>query len=352
MSRTIIGLVVVGVAVLAAALGVAWQSMQSEKAVMGTPTAGQEPQKAGGTPAPSTAQPSTTPQSADQAKPPSAPQQQSATNGAVMVPTFDVVRVGQDGRAVIAGRAAAKSKVVLLDGGRETAATTTANEAGEWVLTVQDPPFTPGQHELRVVQHIEGRAPVTSEQAVMIVVPEPAEKDKQTLVMIDPPRGPTTLVQPPSTAGVPRTGDLTVATVDYDERGIVTVSGQATAGSTVRIYIDDKAQGEAAAGKDGRWRVTASDAIPIGKHKLRVDRLGKDGKPEGRLEMDFERKVMEAGADGRKLHIVVGDNLWNIARAHYGEGWRYTVIFQANKDTIRDPNLIYPGQVFSLPKSN
>jgi hypothetical protein len=269
-----------------------------------------------------------------------------------MVPTFDVVRVGQDGRAVIAGRAAQKSKVVLLDGGKETAWTTTATDGGEWVLTVQDPPFTPRQHELRVVQHIEGRAPVTSEQAVMIVVPEPAEKDKQTLVMIDPPRGPTTLVQPPTTAGVPRTGDLTVSTVDYDERGIVTVSGQATAGSTVRVYIDDKAQGEAAAGTDGRWRVTASEAITIGKHKLRVDRLGKDGKPQGRLEMDFERKVMAAGADGRKLHIVVGDNLWNIARAHYGEGWRYTVIFQANKDTIRDPHLIYPGQVFSLPKSN
>jgi hypothetical protein len=384
MSRTIIGLVVVGVAVLAAALGVAWQSMQSEKAVIGTPTAGTEPKPAAAptttaqsgaaapqapasqaaapqaaTPQAATPQ-AATPQAANpgqpqQAAPQTAPQagsQQAVANGAVMVPTFDVVRVGQDGRAVIAGRAAAKAKVVLLDGGKETAWTTTADDRGEWVLTVQDPPFTPGQHELRIVQHIEGRAPVTSEQAVMIVVPEPAEKEKQTLVMIDPPRGPTTLVQPPTTAGVPRSGDLAVSTVDYDERGIVTVSGQATPGGTVRIYIDDTAQGEAAAGNDGRWRVTASEAITIGKHKLRVDRLAKDGKPEGRLEMDFERKVMAAGADGRKLHIVVGDNLWNIARAHYGEGWRYTVIFQANKDTIRDPNLIYPGQVFALPKSN
>jgi nucleoid-associated protein YgaU len=93
--------------------------------------------------------------------------------------------------------------------------------------------------------------------------------------------------------------------------------------------------------------------VPIGKHTLRADRLSRDGKPEQRLELDFERKVMAAGADGgRRLHIVMGDNLWNIARAHYGEGWRYTVIFEANKGQIRDPNLIYPGQVFGLPKSN
>ena len=42
----------------------------------------------------------------------------------------------------------------------------------------------------------------------------------------------------------------------------------------------------------------------------------------------------------------------DIARAHYGEGFRYTTIFEANKEQIRDPNLIYPGQTFTLPKVN
>ena len=169
--------------------------------------------------------------------------------------------------------------------------------------------------------------------------------------MIDPPRGATTLVQPPTAAGVPRSGDLSVSTVDYDERGVVTVTGQALALSAVRIYIDAKPQGEGSADKDGRWRLAAADAVSLGPHVLRVDRLAKDGKPEQRLEMSFERKVIAAG-DGRRLHIVHGDNLWSIARAHYGEGFRFTVIFEANKDQIRDPNLIYPGQVFTLPKSN
>src|SRR5690606_18067249 len=47
-----------------------------------------------------------------------------------------------------------------------------------------------------------------------------------------------------------------------------------------------------------------------------------------------------------------GDNLWTIARRVYGEGIRYTQIFEANTDQIRDPDLIYPGQVFDLPNTD
>ena len=47
-----------------------------------------------------------------------------------------------------------------------------------------------------------------------------------------------------------------------------------------------------------------------------------------------------------------GNSLWRIARRNYGEGPRYTVIYQANKERIKDPDLIYPGQVFVVPKSN
>jgi nucleoid-associated protein YgaU len=119
----------------------------------------------------------------------------------------------------------------------------------------------------------------------------------------------------------------------------------------VRIYIDNKPQGEVAADKDKRWRIVATDPVGLGKHVLRVERLARDGKVEQRLEESFERIVNTASGGGR-LNVVVGDNLWNIARAHYGEGWRYTVIFEANKAQIKDPNLIYPGQVFALPKSN
>lgn len=47
--------------------------------------------------------------------------------------------------------------------------------------------------------------------------------------------------------------------------------------------------------------------------------------------------------------ITRGDNLWRISQRTYGRGERYTVIYDANQNQIRDPDLIYPGQIFVLP---
>ena len=172
--------------------------------------------------------------------------------------------------------------------------------------------------------------------------------------MIAPPGGgPAKLVQAPSAAGVPRSGDLAMSTLDYDDAGHVTVTGLATPGVVVRVYINDNLVAEGAAGSDGRWKLTPPDPLAPGKHTLRLDRLASDGKPVARLELPFDRVVVAPGTkDSRRLIVVRGDNLWNIARAHYGVGYHHTVIYGANKEQIRNPDLIYPGQVFSLPKVN
>ena len=47
--------------------------------------------------------------------------------------------------------------------------------------------------------------------------------------------------------------------------------------------------------------------------------------------------------------IQPGNNLWRISRVLYGKGDKYTVLYQANKDQIRNPDLIYPGQIFKTP---
>jgi nucleoid-associated protein YgaU len=47
--------------------------------------------------------------------------------------------------------------------------------------------------------------------------------------------------------------------------------------------------------------------------------------------------------------VTPGDSLWRISRKTLGEGVRYSSIYQANSSQIRDPNLIYPGQVFVVP---
>lgn len=52
-----------------------------------------------------------------------------------------------------------------------------------------------------------------------------------------------------------------------------------------------------------------------------------------------------------RIIIQPGNNLWKLSRVIYGKGMSYTVIYEANKGVIRDPDLIYPGQIFATPNA-
>jgi len=57
-------------------------------------------------------------------------------------------------------------------------------------------------------------------------------------------------------------------------------------------------------------------------------------------------------AELRTARVERGDSLWRISRTIYGEGLRYTQIYDANTNQIRNPNLIFPGQVLVVPKQD
>ena len=74
------------------------------------------------------------------------------------------------------------------------------------------------------------------------------------------------------------------------------------------------------------------------------------GQKLGELALSFSRVTPPEGAVA--VDIQPGNNLWRIAQHSYGDGLRYTEIFQANRTQIHDPNLIYPGQVFAVPEQH
>ncbi len=57
-----------------------------------------------------------------------------------------------------------------------------------------------------------------------------------------------------------------------------------------------------------------------------------------------------SGADPKFHTVEKGDNLWKISEKALGNGSRYTEIFEANKPMLKDPDLIYPGQVLRIPQ--
>ena len=95
------------------------------------------------------------------------------------------------------------------------------------------------------------------------------------------------------------------------------------------------------------------DRLAPGLYTLRLDELAADGRVAMRIELPFQRAEIESADPAQTMVIVQpGDSLWRIARRTHGLGTAYTVIYDANKDQIRDPDLIYPGQVFSLTRTN
>lgn len=262
------------------------------------------------------------------------------------IPTFDIVRVERDGSTIAAGRALPGARVELKANG-EVIAETNADERGEWVA-VLDEPLKSGTAELTLTARNPDGSWKDSQQTVTVSIPEGARE--QPLVVRSEPGKASKVLQGP---GVPAdAGDLILETVDYDEKGNVIISGRADPGSTVRIYVGRELAGETVADAQGRWELTPESDIAPGQYALRVDQVDGEGRVVGRIEVPFERgepqAVLAALREG-KVVIQPGNNLWNIARRLYGSGFSYTVIYEANKDQIRDPNLIYPGQVFETP---
>jgi len=139
--------------------------------------------------------------------------------------------------------------------------------------------------------------------------------------------------------------------VDYEEGGAIRFAGSAPPGASVRVYVGERHAGDAVADAAGRWMLAPDEQPPVGRNSLRVDQIAASGGVAARVEVPFQRDELPANAfEAHRVVVQPGTNLWRIARATYGRGTRFTVIFQANRDQIRDPHRIFPGQIFDLPE--
>jgi nucleoid-associated protein YgaU len=150
--------------------------------------------------------------------------------------------------------------------------------------------------------------------------------------------------------GDPLTSALSLDAIDYDESGNLSMSGQAPEGASVRIYLDNRPIGGATTGEAGVWRLAPEISVPPGLYRMRVDQVDRGGRVVARIETPFSRAgPMGDLPRGAVIFVQPGNSLWRIARRSYGKGVRYTVIYEANRDQIRNPDLIYPGQIFVVP---
>jgi nucleoid-associated protein YgaU len=218
------------------------------------------------------------------------------------VPVFDIARIERTGDAVIAGRAAPGAIVELLQNG-ERLDGATADRSGQFVMV--PPRLPPGDYELTLRSRLPDGTMATSKQGVVVA-----------------------LAETESSSGVNRS------------RAEVPFNVPETA-ATNRLSLDR-------ATRSSQARLLSQPPLRIAKgQNVAVSQL---------LRPTAAARLSDGGSSSPvvepKIATTVvsrGDSLWRISRVTYGVGTQYAVVYKANRDRIRDPNRIYPGQIFFLP---
>ena len=270
-------------------------------------------------------------------------------------PSFDVVKVGPTGTAVIAGRAEPGAKVIVRDGDKAIGEVT-ADRRGEWVL-IPEQPIGSGNRLLSAEASNPGSsATVKSEDTVALSISPaaPAERAGETALAVVLPheggRG-ARVLQLPNNAAPGKPNALSMDTAEYDTQGRVVLSGHAAPGATVQIYLGNEPLATVTADTAGVWSATSPQAVSSGQLELRLDQLASNGSVAQRVALPFAQAAAIEPAPGQNYVVQRGNSLWRIAQRAYGAGTRYVTIYSANPDQIRNPDKIYPGQVFKIPKS-
>jgi len=312
----------------------------------------------------------------------SAPGGEAASEAAAspLKPAFDAVNVEPTGEAVIAGRAEPNARVELRDAGK-TVAEATADASGQFVII--PPTLAPGDHSLSLAADAGKAAPETS-SAVAVSVPRPQAKVAAAAPATTAAPAPSppalamrTLATPPRAAA----SRVAIQSVEAAAAGGLVARGSAEPNATVRLYLNGADVADAKTQSDGRWSLTIKHGMTPGGYVMRADEI-KPGDPSVVASADTPFDYPAAGtpapaaapatapapaeasagqpnapssADAvvetvQTAQVVHGHTLWALSQNYYGDPTRYPVIYEANKSQIHNPNLIFPGQVFVVPK--
>jgi nucleoid-associated protein YgaU len=256
---------------------------------------------------------------------------------------FDIVRVEEDGSMVAAGKSEPFARISLMDG-ENVLAELAADERGEWVH-IPSEPLVAGVHEL----WLRDASMNTREESEVVVVnvPEPENRQETIAVLLSADNEDARVLQAPAPV---LESQVDIRSVNYSGK-TMTVRGSAAERGRINVYADNVFLGTAVFTEEGDWFLRVTRAMAPGKtYTIRADRTDEKGRVSARAEVPF---TLESGVDmkkQRRVRIIKGDNLWTIAKHVYGTGFAYVTIYQANRNQIKDPDLIYPNQVFVLPQ--
>lgn len=251
-------------------------------------------------------------------------------------PSFDMVRIEKSGNIMIAGRNVRESNISIVIN-KKIVATEHTNKDGEFVYA----PTTvlkPGNY---VISLIDADKNIKSADSVFVYISEHGYKNSVSLLMT---KNGSKIMQSPELLD----GDLVVSKIDYLDTGRMVVTGRALPRLRVSLSLNDKYIGFARVSDYKNFGLGADiGKLESGKeYKLNIRLHDGEGTTVANVEHKFVMPEM-TGDDNTFYTVRRGDCLWIIARNFLRRGILFTMI--AERNTIKNPDLIYPDQLLQIP---
>ena len=241
----------------------------------------------------------------------------SAANPAV---TIDTISYSSNGDVILGGRGQAGNFVrIYLD--NQSIATSKISTNGYWTLELSD--IEPGIYTLRV-DELNATGDVVS-RAETPFKREAAEELAELMAPETEPEEPSVEVPSQSVAEAP------IVQADAPPSDAPEPADD-TASETAVTQVEVTVQAEVAGLNPQDERSSDGETVAI------------EAQPA-----DTASVLRSPSQKFRVRTVQPGSTLWAIAKESYGAGIEYFKVFEANKERIRDPDLIYPGQVFEIP---
>ena len=241
----------------------------------------------------------------------------SAANPAV---TIDTISYSSNGDVILGGRGQAGNFVrIYLD--NQSIATSKISANGYWTLELRD--IEPGIYTLRV-DELNATGDVVS-RAETPFKREAAEELAELMAPETEPEEPSVEVPSQSVAEAP------IVQADAPPSDAPEPADD-TASELAVTQVEVTVQAEVAGLNPQDERSSDGETVAI------------EAQPA-----DTASVLRSPSQKFRVRTVQPGSTLWAIAKESYGAGIEYFKVFEANKERIRDPDLIYPGQVFEIP---
>ena len=257
--------------------------------------------------------------------------------------TFDIVRISKTGDIVIAGKSEPNETIELLDG-EEVIAEVISDENGEWIW-VSELTIKSGIKKFKLQYKNNLNKSSISDQTVIILVdnesnsvPKVARVFRSDVENID-------------MLNLEKLNDaITLDFLSYSPPGLIIMSGRTISNTEIEILKSSEVLGKTKSNENGVWKFIINKNDANEEISIKTTISGETlilTYDEAEIKKRFKNTNFEFYDD--RIIVQKGNSLWRIARKTLGGGIFYTEIYKNNLAKIKNPNLIYPGQVFNIP---